>query len=515
MIEKEKVNEELLKKLLKNLLEERLSRLEKRNIEQTKDIKFEKDAYKKQELLVKKLCSIKIEPKKLNQKKNNNERGGTLRDRSRIRDRTPNNIRIHKRENSNKRQVNIRSMTPDVTIRKKRAEKKDNTKTEINVVKKVVKNNNNKIPSYMMNTSSNANKNRKSHNEKNNNTEKERTRIKARTPDIKKKVKNNPKKIKKVNNNIESNLKLIDLKIEDMKEHVPNEERISEKIETQKIEIKTEEKPNIEIKEEEKEEKITFDNLIEEDKSVNSIASFLDKESQYNFYSSNKKLMKYIKDKLDDTLTTLITTNNVGESLSIQDQINSLKLKYENEQFEAEPPKFALSRGTVKAIEFLNNEDKGKIFQDKELLPPLDSIIFIYRIFFQFLKDNDIKNIENDHLFWVKASDYIIEQSNGKIGDFFRDSVDNFEFTAKNIFEVKKLIYGKEDQLKPASFSKICPTTGFLIFLIKDALEYCGVILSTKKNIPSLCLQYLEYINEMQNKLKNYIENIREWNSNA
>ena len=80
---------------------------------------------------------------------------------------------------------------------------------------------------------------------------------------------------------------------------------------------------------------------------------------------------------------------------------------------------------------------------------------------------------------------------------------------------MKKLIYGKEDQLKPASFSKICPTTGFVVFLIKDALEYCGVILSTKKNIPSLCLQYLEYINEMQNKLKIYIENIREWNSNA
>jgi hypothetical protein len=66
MTEKEK--EEILKKLLNNLLEERLSRLEKRNNEQTKDIKLEKDAYNKQELLVKKLCSIKIEPKKLNQK---------------------------------------------------------------------------------------------------------------------------------------------------------------------------------------------------------------------------------------------------------------------------------------------------------------------------------------------------------------------------------------------------------------------------------------------------------------
>ena len=96
--------EEILKKVLKNLLEERLTRLEKRNHEQTKDIKLEKDAYNKQELLVKKLCSIKIEPKKLNQKKNKNERGFGIRDRSRdrIRDKTPNNLRTHKRNNSNK-----------------------------------------------------------------------------------------------------------------------------------------------------------------------------------------------------------------------------------------------------------------------------------------------------------------------------------------------------------------------------------------------------------------------------
>jgi len=58
-----------------------------------------------------------------------------------------------------------------------------------------------------------------------------------------------------VNNNIETNLKLIDLKIEDIKEHIPNQERISEKVKEQKIEIKPEETENIkeEIKEEIKE----------------------------------------------------------------------------------------------------------------------------------------------------------------------------------------------------------------------------------------------------------------------
>jgi hypothetical protein len=279
----------------------------------------------------------------------------------------------------------------------------------------------------------------------------------------------------------------------------------------QKIQIKNDEKENL-IKE--KKNVFNFDNLIE-DKIIKSISSFLDKETCYNFYSCNKKLLKYIKDKLYDSLTTLETTNNISESSTIQDQINALKLKYKGEQFNSEPPKFCLARSTVKAIEYLNNEDKTKIFHDKELLPPLDNVIFIYKIFFQFLKDNDLKNIKNDHLFWIKATDYIIEKSNGKVGDFFKNSVDNFEFTAKNIFEVKKLVYGKEDHLKPASFSKICPTTGFVVFLIKDTLEYCGIILSLKKNIPSLCLEYLEYIKEMQSKLKNYIENIREWIDNA
>ena len=513
MTENEK--EEILKKLLKNLLEERLSRLEKRNNEQTKDIILEKDAYNKQELLVKKLCSIKIEPKKLNQKKNNNERNTGYRDRNkdRIRDKTPNNLRIHKRNNSIKKQIGIRSMTPDVGLRKKRVEKKDNTKTDVKVIKRPAKNNN-KIPSYMMNTSSNANKSRISNRNRNNNNEREKISIKARTPDIKKRTKNNKKKINKVNNNIETNLKLIDLKIEDMKEHIPNQERISEKVKEQKIEIKQEETENIkeEIKEEIKEQEINFDKLIE-DKIIESISSFLDKETRYNFYSCNKKLIKYIKNKLDDTLAILEITNNISESQTIQDQINSLKLKYEGEQFEKEPPKFVLSKSTVKAIEFLNKEEKTKLFYNKELLPPLDNAIFIYKIFFQFLKDNDVKDIKNDHLFWIKASDYIIEKSDGKVGDFFKNAVDNFEFTAKNIFEVKKIINGKEDQLKPASFSKICPTTGLIVFLIKDTLEYCGIILSLKKNIPSICLKYLEYIKEMQDKLKNYIENIREWSN--
>ena len=263
-----------------------------------------------------------------------------------------------------------------------------------------------------------------------------------------------------------------------------------------------------------KEEKITFDKLIE-DKIIKKTSLFLDEQSRYNFYSCNKKLIKYLQEKLSNELTTLEIANNISEYSTAQDQINSLKLKYSSDQFEIEPPKFSLSRGTVKAIELLNNGEYGKIFDDKELLPPLDGIIFIYRIFFQFWKDNDIKNIQDQKLFWIEASNFILKNSNGKIGDFFRDSVENFEFSGKNIYEAKKLINGKEDQLKPAYFTKICGTTGLVVFLIKDTLEYCGVLLSLKKNVPSICLKYLEYIAEMQSKMKNYIDNISTWRDNA
>ena len=62
---------ESLKNILKNLLEERLSYLEKRNNDQMKDLKFEKEAFMRQELLVQRLYSIKIELKKPSVSKNN------------------------------------------------------------------------------------------------------------------------------------------------------------------------------------------------------------------------------------------------------------------------------------------------------------------------------------------------------------------------------------------------------------------------------------------------------------
>ena len=103
--------EEILKNLLKNILEERLKHLEKRSLEQMKDLKLEKESYSKQELLVKKICSVKIEPQKTAKKIMTKDKLGR-------RDKTPNKRMIRKNSNQkNNDTKSFRSKTTNITIR--------------------------------------------------------------------------------------------------------------------------------------------------------------------------------------------------------------------------------------------------------------------------------------------------------------------------------------------------------------------------------------------------------------
>ena len=56
--------------------------------------------------------------------------------------------------------------------------------------------------------------------------------------------------------------------------------------------------------------------------------------------------------------------------------------------------------------------------------------------------------------------------------NFLKNLLINFDFSPKNIYEIKKIINGNLEKIKPNIYSRICGTTGLLIFLIKDTLEY-------------------------------------------
>ena len=70
--------------------------------------------------------------------------------------------------------------------------------------------------------------------------------------------------------------------------------------------------------------------------------------------------------------------------------------------------------------------------------------------------------------------------------------VKEFQFNKENIYKIKNIIKGKEEKLKPLNYSQICKTTGLVIFLVKDILEYLGLNSKENKKIPIIKLMNLE-----------------------
>lgn len=235
----------------------------------------------------------------------------------------------------------------------------------------------------------------------------------------------------------------------------------------------------------------------------------MDKNSKINFLSCSKCLLNQLSDVLDNIYHNILKIHEIDYTNSIEDQINNIKNNYCKEDYGSQDYEFSLSQSSVKALKLLNDDSYNKIFRTKKLEPPLNEIILIYRIFFQLIGKEELVNIESDAKFWDKSRKYILTNNNNETGSFFEKCIPEFDFSPKNIYKIKRLINGKEDKLKPLIYENICKTTGLIIFIIKDSLEYCGVILNNKKANPKILINYLEYLKGNINKAKDYIDKLK------
>ena len=65
---------------------------------------------------------------------------------------------------------------------------------------------------------------------------------------------------------------------------------------------------------------------------------------------------------------------------------------------------------------------------------------------------------------------------------FFKNSTNNFNTRASNLFKINKIIEGNEDKITVHNYySSICGTTALVCLLIRDILEFVGVIPNEKK----------------------------------
>ena len=239
------------------------------------------------------------------------------------------------------------------------------------------------------------------------------------------------------------------------------------------------------------------------------ICSFLDKNSKISFLSCSKCLLNQLSYVLDDIYHNILNLHKIDYTNSIEDQIKNIKSQYTQEEIDSQNNEFSLSQSSIKALKLLNDNSYNAIFRTKKLEPPLNEILLIYRLFFQLIEKEELVNIESDKKFWHKARNYILSNNNDETGSFFEKYIPEFDFSPKNIFKIKKLINGKEDKLKPLIYENICKTTGLVIFIIKDSLEYCGIILNNKKTKPKVLINYLEYLKGNLNKTKEYIDKLK------
>ena len=241
------------------------------------------------------------------------------------------------------------------------------------------------------------------------------------------------------------------------------------------------------------------------------ISSFLDKKTKYNFLSCSKSLISHLLFELNKIYNFIMDMNKLKSINSLDEEIINIRNKFKNEDFDSPKYSFKISDGSIRALEILDEEIYNNIFKIEELNPSLNDIIFIYRIFFQLINKEEIIEIENDKKFWQEARNYLLENNNGKIGSFIKEYISEFDFTKQNIYKLKKLSIEREDKLKPTYYENICKTTALVAFIIRDSLEYCGIIPNEKNMMPGIVINYLEYIKENLNECKEYIDFLKSY----
>ena len=248
--------------------------------------------------------------------------------------------------------------------------------------------------------------------------------------------------------------------------------------------------------------KPSYDKYIKDDKVIESIVQFCNDKEKIILYSASKVFNK----KHFAFLEQYENKENKYDK-----EIENLKKKYNDDEFDKPYLPFVLTRGAIKAVEFLNQDLYYKIFTKDELDPSLSEIIIIYRILYQLLKVENLVSIKNDNDFWKENCKFLLSESHDKLGTFMVEKSKEFCFDCENCYKLKEMIENVKSKIVPSYFSKICGTTGLIVFVVKDALEYSGAIVNDKKTQPRKIYDNILYEKEQYiNKIKYYKELIKE-----
>jgi len=262
---------------------------------------------------------------------------------------------------------------------------------------------------------------------------------------------------------------------------------------------------NMNVNNEKEKREISFLNLIKTDnKIVDNILQYLSLEDKIYFLSVNKYLLKKKITLLFNKKEALILILQLKKNETIEDKIKKLK---NNKEPSRQNQEFKLSKEILKNLKQLNEKQNINFFTenriDKNLITEIN---IIYKILLLLLGEKKLVEISDDNIFWKKCCSYFLDNSDeGKIGNYIINQIKNFCFDHRTINLIEFTLIGNKNNIINGYYEKLCKTTGLLIPLIKQALIYCGIIISDKKNNTSRILDNLKYNQILINKLDNII----------
>ena len=265
-----------------------------------------------------------------------------------------------------------------------------------------------------------------------------------------------------------------------------------------------------------------FNNKKNENNNINNINSLiLDKKEKEKiktlFNNIDEKIYSEISDFLN--MDDLIHFKNISKHFHklfniyivkyFQKDIIYFNKKLENININREnsPPEkkklneFTISEKYIKAIQLLNEPSVNQFFYEKTSVD--ENRLIIYRIFFQLIK-HSIINIEKDkkEIFWEKCKYYFSHENEGKVRELLQKILDEkkINIEGNNLYKIYKLVYKDLDKIHPKYFLNFCGTTGLITFFIKDILDFVGI--SNNKEIEENAYwTYTDIIEELNKKI--------------
>ena len=290
------------------------------------------------------------------------------------------------------------------------------------------------------------------------------------------------------------------------KEEAPKTEPKKEE-EIKKEEGKKEEPPKVEPpKEEPKPEppkpKVSKSTVIS--KNMKRISQFLQPSEQFILSKLNKEILVSYSDILKSEYDSKLESS--------QKDLDSLLGKHPKEELEKEIKPFVIGKGALKAIGMLNGKNYLTKFENTPT--PTTEIILIYRLFFQLIapKHPEFVSIKDNDQFWSKISVYFTENAHDELGKLVESEFKEIDLSNENICKIIDMCKPYQSILTPTYYSKNCPTTGLFVFLVKETLEYIGAI-NEKKTQPGRLYRNLEYrlnsLKEKKEKINAFIDKVK------